>query len=153
MHLKKILLILTLIVSASSFASDYKAEDIIGTWLSEKKDGVIKVSLVDGKFRGHLIAFKKEKKDLGKVVLDKNNPDDKLKIRELRGIKMLWGFKFDDDEWSGGKIYDPVSGKIYKSYMSLDDKNTLSLRGYVGLPIFGRTSVWTRIDTIPEFKD
>jgi uncharacterized protein (DUF2147 family) len=109
MHLKKILLILTLIVSASSFASDYKAEDIIGTWLSEKKDGVIKVSLVDGKFRGHLIAFKKEKKDLGKVVLDKNNPDDKLKIRELRGIKMLWGFKFDDDEWSGGKIYDPVS--------------------------------------------
>ena len=153
MHLKKILLTLTLIVSVSSYSSEYKADDIIGTWLSEKKDGVIKVSLVDGKFRGHLIAFKKEKKDLGKVVLDMNNPNDKLKIRELRGMIMLWGFKFDDDEWSGGKIYDPVSGKTYKSYMSLEDKNTLNLRGYVVFPIFGRTSVWTRIEKVPKFKE
>ena len=153
MHLKRILLTLTLIVSISSFASEYKASDIIGTWLSEKKDGVIKVSWNEGQFRGHLIAFKKDKVDLGKVSLDKNNPDEKLKVRELRGIEMLWGFKFDDDEWSGGKIYDPISGKTYKSYMSLNGKNTLNLRGYVGIPLFGRTSVWTRIDEIPEFKE
>jgi len=153
MHLKRILLKLTLIVSISSFASEYKASDIIGTWLSEKKDGVIKVSLNEGKFRGNLIAFKKDKVDLGKVSLDKNNPDEKLKVRKLRGIEMLWGFKFDDDEWSGGKIYDPISGKTYKSYMSLDGKNTLNLRGYVGIPLFGRTSVWTRIDEIPKFKE
>jgi uncharacterized protein (DUF2147 family) len=156
MHLKKILLTLTLIVSTllnSSIASEYKASDIIGTWLSEKKDGVIKVSLNEGTFRGHLIAFKKDKVDLGKVSLDKNNPDEKLKTRKLRGIEMFWGFKFDDDEWSGGKIYDPISGKTYKSYMSLDGKDTLNLRGYVGIPLFGRTSVWTRIDQIPEFKE
>jgi uncharacterized protein (DUF2147 family) len=153
MHLKRILLTLTLIVSISSFASEYKASDIIGTWLSEKKDGVIKVSLNEGQFRGHLIAFKKDKVDLVKVSLDKNNPDEKLKVRKLRGIEMLWGFKFDDDEWSGGKIYDPISGKTYKSYMSLDGKNTLNLRGYVGIPLFGRTSVWTRIDEIPKFKE
>jgi uncharacterized protein (DUF2147 family) len=153
MHLKRILLTLTLIVSISSFASEYKASDIIGTWLSEKKDGVIKVSLNEGQFRGHLLAFKKDKVDLGKVSLDKNNPDEKLKVRELRGIEMLWGFKFDDDEWSGGKIYDPISGKTYKSYMNLDGKNTLNLRGYVGIPLFGRTSVWTRIDKIPKFKE
>lgn len=153
MHLKRILLTLTLIVSISSFASEYKASDIIGTWLSEKKDGVIKVSLNEGQFRGHLLAFKKDKVDLGKVSLDKNNPDEKLKVRELRGIEMLWGFKFDNDEWSGGKIYDPISGKTYKSYMNLDGKNTLNLRGYVGIPLFGRTSVWTRIDKIPKFKE
>ena len=156
MRLKKILLTLTLIISTlpiSSFSADYKAEDILGTWLSEKKDGVIKVSKNGDSFRGHLIAFEKQKEDIGKVVLDKNNPEDKLKSRKLKGIEMFWGFSFDDDEWSGGQIYDPVSGKTYKSYMSLDGKDTLNLRGYVGIPLFGRTSVWTRIDKIPEFKE
>jgi uncharacterized protein (DUF2147 family) len=155
MHLKKILPTLTLITSIlpiCSIASDFKADDILGTWLSEKKDGVIKISKDDKSFRGHLIAFKKKEEDLGKIVLDVNNPDEKLQKRKLRGIEMFWGFHFDDDEWSGGKIYDPVSGKTYKSYMSLEDKDTLNLRGYVGIPLFGRTSVWTRIKKLPEFK-
>lgn len=155
MHLKRILLIFTLIISTAltnAIASENSASDILGLWLSEKKDGVIKISKEGDLFIGHLIAFKKKKADLGKTVLDKNNPDEALSKKELKGIKMLKNFSFEDDEWSGGTIYDPQSGKTYKSYMSLEDNNTLSLRGYIGLPMFGRTSTWTRISEIPKFE-
>lgn len=155
MHLKRILLIFTLIISTAltnAIASENSASDILGLWLSEKKDGVIKISKEGDSFIGHLIAFKKKKEDLGKTVLDKNNPDEALSKKELKGIKMLKNFSFEDNEWSGGTIYDPQSGKTYKSYMSLEDKDTLNLRGYIGLPMFGRTSKWTRISEIPKFE-
>jgi uncharacterized protein (DUF2147 family) len=58
---------------------------------------------------------------------------------------MLTAFKFDgDDEWIGGDIYAPESGKTYSSYMYLKDINTLKVRGYVGISLFGRTETWTR---------
>jgi uncharacterized protein (DUF2147 family) len=58
---------------------------------------------------------------------------------------MLKDFKFDgNDEWKGGDIYDPESGKTYRSYMYLKDSNTLKVRGYVGISLLGRTETWTR---------
>lgn len=58
---------------------------------------------------------------------------------------MLTAFKFNgDDEWKGSDIYDPESGKTYSSDMYLKDKNTLKVRGYVGISMFGRTETWLR---------
>ena len=45
----------------------------------------------------------------------------------------------------GGRILDPESGRIYDCEMRLaDDGTTLVVRGYVGLPAFGRTLRWVR---------
>ena len=57
---------------------------------------------------------------------------------------MLSGFKYSDGEYSGGTIYDPQSGKTYKSYMKLDGPDKIKLRGYVGISLFGKTSYWMR---------
>ena len=46
--------------------------------------------------------------------------------------------------WAGGTIYDPQSGNTYSSTMELQDENTLVVRGYVLLPIFGRSQTWIR---------
>ena len=60
------------------------------------------------------------------------------------GLEILRNFKFDnDDEWEGGKIYDPESGKTYSCNMSLTG-NELKVRGYVGVSLLGRTETWTR---------
>ena len=58
----------------------------------------------------------------------------------------MWNFTYDadDKEWVGGSIYDAESGNTYSAYMSLQDYNTMNLRGYLGLSIFGRTNVWKR---------
>jgi uncharacterized protein (DUF2147 family) len=60
-------------------------------------------------------------------------------------MTLLSGFIFNGkDEWEEGKIYDPVGGKTYSSYISLKDKNTIKVRGYIGFSMFGRTETWTR---------
>ena len=45
--------------------------------------------------------------------------------------------------WSGS-IYNRENAKTYRCIMRVGDDGTLLLRGYVGLPWFGRTSAWTR---------
>ena len=58
---------------------------------------------------------------------------------------MLKDFKYNDDEWSDGRIYNPSDGKEYKAYMKLKDKNTLSVRGYIGISLLGKTDTWIRV--------
>jgi uncharacterized protein (DUF2147 family) len=55
------------------------------------------------------------------------------------------GFTFSGGTtWDKGRIYDPESGKTYKSKMTLAAPNRLEIRGYVGIPLFGRSTTWTR---------
>jgi uncharacterized protein (DUF2147 family) len=58
---------------------------------------------------------------------------------------MLKNFKYDEDEWSGGYIYNPSDGKEYKGYIKLKDQNTLAVRGYVGISLLGKTDTWIRV--------
>jgi uncharacterized protein (DUF2147 family) len=49
-------------------------------------------------------------------------------------------------DYEGGTILDPDTGKLYKASMSLDPEGSrLTVRGYIGLPIFGRSQNWTRV--------
>lgn len=67
-----------------------------------------------------------------------------FKDKKIQGIRFLWGLKSEgNNEWSGGSILDPKSGKIYKAKMTLDG-NKLHVRGYVGVSLLGRTQTWVR---------
>lgn len=139
---------LVVIASLISFAahSQNKADDIIGTWLTGGKEPAkIQVYKSGEKFYGKIIWLKNPTEN-GKQRVDANNPDKSKRNNPIIGLVMLTRFTFDndDDEWKGGEIYDPESGKTYSSYMYLKDKNTLKVRGYVGISFFGRTETWTR---------
>jgi uncharacterized protein (DUF2147 family) len=68
-----------------------------------------------------------------------------LKDRPLVGLPVLWGFGQDGSQWSGGQVLDPESGKIYRASLALEDGGTkLRLRGYIGIPLLGRTEYWMR---------
>lgn len=70
-----------------------------------------------------------------------------LKDRPLVGLQVLSGFKRDGNEWSGGKVLDPESGKIYHASLTLEDGGKkLRLRGYIGVPLLGRTEHWVRVE-------
>jgi uncharacterized protein (DUF2147 family) len=122
------------------------ADDIIGTWQTGGKEPAkIQVYKYQDKYYGRIIWLKYPEKD-GKPRVDKKNPDESKRDRQIIGLTILNGFRFDEDdaEWDNGKIYDPESGKTYSCYISLKDKNTLKVRGYVGISLFGRTEIWAR---------
>ena len=81
----------------------------------------------------------------GKPKTDIHNPDAALQKRPLCGLPMLWGFSPDrSGGWTGGYVYDPEKGKTYTSVMHLKPDSTLSVRGYIGIPLLGRSTIWTR---------
>ena len=122
-----------------------KADDIIGVWLTGGKEPAkIQIYRSGEKFYGKIIWLKNPAEN-GKQRIDANNPDKTKRSNPVIGLIILTAFKFDGtDEWKGGDIYDPESGKTYSSYIYLKDKNTLKVRGYVGVSLFGRTETWTR---------
>tara|TARA_B110000285_G_scaffold55939_1_gene63650 strand:+ start:1457 stop:1903 length:447 start_codon:yes stop_codon:yes gene_type:complete len=125
-----------------------KGDAILGTWLNQDEDAKIVITKVDSKFTGKIIWVKKDEEDDGsKPNLDNKNPDESLQSRRVVGLEILSNLVWDegDNEWDDGEIYDPKSGSTYSCYGELEDKNTLKLRGYVGISIIGRTAVWTKV--------
>lgn len=67
-----------------------------------------------------------------------------FKGKKIQGMRFMWGLKRDGaNEWVGGSVLDPKSGKIYHAKLTLQG-NKLLVRGYVGFSALGRTQVWTR---------
>lgn len=81
---------------------------------------------------------------------DENNPDVALRGRSLCGLEIGRGFKRDDGTHaSGGTLYDPKSGQTYKGTM-VATGDSLKLRGFIGVSLFGRTEVWRRVNGYVE---
>jgi uncharacterized protein (DUF2147 family) len=134
-----LLFITSLLISNMSLASNSNADVILGEWLSQEKDGKISIFKQGDKYYGKISWGKTPGKK------DTNNPDTKLKNRDLLGLVILQDFKFTGSTWEEGKIYDPKSGKTYDCILKVKDNNKiLEIRGYVGVPMFGRTATWTR---------
>ena len=134
------------------------ADEILGQWYTEDNASKVHVVKRNGKYFGRIIwldepLYKKEDPEAGKAKHDRKNRDESLQHRPIMGLQVLKDFKFDagDREWSGGTIYDPEVGKIYKCEIKFqtDPKaeggKSLHVRGYIGIPTLGRTSVWFRV--------
>ncbi len=70
-----------------------------------------------------------------------------MKDLPLVGLEILSGFKQDGNQWSGGEVLDPESGRIYHASLMLEDGGKkLRLHGYIGIPLLGRTQYWLRAE-------
>jgi hypothetical protein len=83
----------------------------------------------------------------GAPVRDIHNPDLGLRGRPVLGLTIVSSLAPTrrSNLWDRGSVYDPQSGNTYRARVTLTDPQTLELRGYVGTPLFGRTSTWTRV--------
>lgn len=121
-------------------------EAIEGLWYNEEKTAKVQIYKArDGKFYGK-IAWLKEPNEDGKPKMDKKNPDKAKRTQPILGLILLRGFsKEEDNLYTDGKIYDPKNGKTYDCRLTLKG-DVLDIRGYIGLPAFGRTTSFTRAD-------
>ena len=108
-------------------------------------EGKISVYRSGDKYYGKLIWSKSMyAKDGVTSNKDSKNEDPKLRNRPLKDMIILNNLKYSDGSYSGGTVYDPKNGSTYKCNMKLHG-DRLDIRGYIGISIIGRTSVWTRI--------
>ncbi len=81
-------------------------------------------------------------------TLDQNNPDPGLRKRPLCNLEIGSDFALNgDSQATGGRLYDPESGKTYKGNIDLKG-DVLKLRGYIGVALFGRTETWRRTSEV-----
>ncbi|WP_153075117.1 DUF2147 domain-containing protein [Paraburkholderia bonniea] len=71
---------------------------------------------------------------------------DARKDQLILGMTIINGMKkTGDGVWNEGLILDPENGKLYKCKMHLEDGGQkLVVRGYIGMPLLGRSQTWIR---------
>ncbi len=138
-----------LFMTVTCFTSaTFVADDIAGTWLNQDKDAHIKIFALNGKYFGQIVWLKTPiDPETGKPKVDKHNSDESKRNVPIMNLVIMKNLVFDagDQDWEDGQIYDPKSGNGYSLTCTLTDKNTMQLRGYMGLSLFGRTDIWTRV--------
>ncbi len=134
--------------SKISWAQESYMPGVLGVWLSENKKQKVRVTYDATKkiYTGKIIWMYEDDQAEGRVLLDKNNPNPKLRTRRITGINLMLNFQHEGDGVFRGYVYDPISGKQYRCLMTLQpDKKTAHIRGYIMIPWIGRTEIATKI--------
>lgn len=122
------------------------SQSVIGKWKTiddetGKAKGIVEIYEKDGKIYGKIIEIfeveHKNKKCHLCEGIDKDKP--------ILGLTFIKGLKKHGSEYNGGTVLDPKNGKVYKCYITLEDKDKLKIRGYIGISLFGRTQYWYRV--------
>jgi uncharacterized protein (DUF2147 family) len=142
--MKKVFLILTLSIVFQGFS-----QTVIGKWKTiddetGKEKSVVEIFAVKGKIYGKITEII-EVANRDKICTECTDED---KNKPILGMVIIKGLNKDGNEYNGGKILDPKNGKLYKCYITLESKDKLKVRGYVGFSLLGRTQYWYRVKTI-----
>ena len=121
------------------------AQDVVGKWKLEDGTAIVEVYKSGDAYNGKIVWLLHPTDDDGTPAVDNNNPDPKLRSRQLIGLNMLSGLKKTGTEYSGGSIYDPGNGKTYNCSMKVEG-NVLKVRGSLDKRgLLGRTMDWFRV--------
>jgi uncharacterized protein (DUF2147 family) len=143
--------VLTALALAMGVTVAFAQATPVGVWKTIDDDGKTEKSTVriveqGGALNGTIeTVTDPNKKD---AVCDKCS--DERKDKKVVGLTILRNVTKDTGEdslWAGGDILDPNNGKVYKVRLRpIDNGRRLEVRGYIGMPMLGRTQTWVRVE-------
>ena len=130
-----------------SFAAGTPRE--AGVWFDETGKGAVKIEVCGGdKLCGRIVWLKDLVNDQGEVLTDKNNPDPEQRARTICGLPVIGQLApMPEGGYDGGWVYDPKVGKSYSVAIELTSPDELTVTGYKGVKLLGKSFGWTRAKT------
>ena len=131
------------LLALALFALPAMAQSPVGQWRTIDDEtgepkSIVRIFEENGRMVGEIVKLLPEGRRCQDCAGSYNNST-------LRGTRILSGLTRDGDEYNGGRIIDPKTGKTYKVKMKVQRDGRLYLRGYIGVPALGRTQYWERV--------
>jgi uncharacterized protein (DUF2147 family) len=124
--------------------SAQEADTVLGVYTVASGKADVEIYKCGTSYCGKIVWLASPLNSKGIPKVDGENPDVNKKTRPIMGMDMVWGFKYKGNNYyEGGNIYDPEEGKTYSAMMTLKG-NKLDMRGYIGISLIGKTTVWTK---------
>lgn len=140
-------LLLVLQLTAASISVPRNGDtSLVGFWVTQDLDWVVEINDCQTGFCGELVGLSQSASS-NALRTDMQNPDRARRGLSLCGLAVMGSFrpsKGTAGQWEGGWVYDPQDGKTYLGKMRLDGPDTLNVRGYVFVPLFGRDETLSR---------
>ena len=132
---------LAIAVGLTFTAAPAFADPVEGEWLTQDKAGKVRIAPCPAR-PDRMCGTTSWVKDPTKV-LDVKNPDAAMRTKPLLGQQVMRDFKqAAPGRWTGGKIYDPKTGKTYDSKITAAPDGALKVAGCVLMVCQAQT--WTR---------
>lgn len=133
---KQFLFILLVCYKAVTYSQATNPDLIIGDWMDEKKEVLVRCYKENGKYYGKTIWIEN--------LHDRGKP---LPPNEQHWINMvvMKDFVFDKDEWNNGKIYVPKSDKTYTAFVKAMGNNILKVTGFVWFRFLSESQIFIRV--------
>ncbi len=120
----------------------------VGLWKtiddnSGQAKGLVRIREINGRFEGRIEKIFPKPGDDPAPKCDKC--DGTRHNQPVLGMTILSGLMKQGEEYQGGEILDPETGKIYRVKMKLaEGGKKLEVRGFIGVSLFGRSQIWLR---------
>ena len=127
-------------------------DGVTGTWKTEDGRALIDIYHCGANICGRVAwlrepCFPADDREgmAGKPRVDRHNPEPELRNRRVIGLQIMAGFTREgENRWEHGTIYDSDTGNTYRARLTLISPDRLDLHGYIGIPLFGRSQIWSR---------
>lgn len=121
------------------------AQTVLGKWNNRdektgKIDSTVEIYESNGKLFGKIVDIKDPKLKDSLCTLCKGSKKNK----PVLGLHVLYHLEKKGNKWVGGYGLDPRTGYYFNVYIKLVKANKLKVRGYAGVPIFGKSVYWDK---------
>jgi uncharacterized protein (DUF2147 family) len=134
----------------SAAAPKDEAASPAGFWKTFGDEGnapksIVHITVENGKASGTIEKIFPAPNEDPSPVCDKCSGE--LKGKPVLGMRFLWALVLSGSKWTDGAILDPDNGKTYSCTVEvIDGGKRLKVRGYVGIPLLGRSQIWERTE-------